>query len=101
MRLAFGDYTVGDIGLPIEIVADITLSGSHEIHFIKPSGKIIKKTASISGATATYTWQSGDLDEDGTWEATLYNSSTGYYYKSDGRNNFTVVPKPGAQGRAR
>lgn len=95
MRIQRGDYTMGDVGIAISANADVTLSGNVDFIFIKPSGKTIRRDASsLSGATATYTWQAGDLDESGKWYAYLRQADTGYFYVKESGHAFDVRPNP-------
>lgn len=101
MRIERGDFTVGDIGVSIELTADISLAGLDiDFVFIKRSGAtIMRDSTTIDDATAMYTWAAGDLDEDGEWWATLYQNDAGYYFTDYVR--FRVRPKPEDMARAR
>ena len=99
MNFRSGDFTVGDVGVAIEAVAETTLSGTIQFIFIKPSGKSLTKTATVSGVTATYIWQTGDLDEDGDWRPFVRNASTGYWYRENGAI-FNVRPTPEVMARS-
>ena len=95
MRFKEGDLTVGDIGVTISAVADISLAGLNvTFKFIKPSGQAIVRSAVVSGYTATYTTVSGDIDEPGTWRVYLYNATSGYHFTKESGNVFVVRPKP-------
>lgn len=101
MRIERGDFTVGDVGVPVQLTADISLAGIDiNFVFIKPSGTTIRRdSTTISGSVATYTWASGDLDEAGLWWMTLYESDTGYHFKE--YVQFKVRPKPEDMAKAR
>jgi hypothetical protein len=94
MRIERGDFTVGDVGVAIELTADITLTGIDiDFVFIKPSGATITRdSTSISGSVAQYVWATGDLDEAGQWYADLYENDTGYFFTD--YVQFKVRPKP-------
>ena len=100
MNIRHGDFTVGDVGVNIQITADIDLTGIDvDFIFVKPSGATITRdSTSISTYTATYTLASGDLDESGTWRVWLYEADTGYYFDADD-NVFVVAPKPEDQAQ--
>lgn len=96
MRIQIGDYTVGDINVPISCTTDEVLTGLNiDFEFLKPSGEIIVRDASsISSYTATYNWATGDLDEAGDWYAFCKNAGSGYYYTKESGHHFYVRPKP-------
>ena len=91
-----GDMTRGDIGVPITVTADETLTAKDiDFIFIKPSGETIRRDAtSISGYTATYYTLSGDIDEAGKWTVYLKYETNPYYYVGESGNTFYVRPKP-------
>lgn len=95
MNIKRGDYTVGDVGVPITYTTDTDMTGI-DVNFVftKPSGEtIVRDSSSISTVTATYNWASGDLDEAGTWRGRLYENDTGYYFVPEDEQ-FEVAPKP-------
>lgn len=102
MRIKAGDFTVGDIGVSVEITTDVDLTSvDADFVFIKPSGESIRRDAtSVSTYTATYTWVAGDLDEAGEWRVWLYNETTDYFFKPSS-NVFTVTDDPEDMARAR
>jgi hypothetical protein len=69
----------GDIGTIFEItvtendaVLDISTGSNLKLLFLKPSGTVLTKTGSFttdgSDGKMEYQSQSGDIDEEGTWE---------------------------------
>lgn len=95
MRYIEGDLTVGDVGVPIELTANVSLTGK-TVYFklSKPSGAVIVRTASVSGYTATYTTIAGDIDEAGEWRIFAYESTTGYHFTKESGHLVRVRPKP-------
>ena len=91
-----GDFTVGDVDVPIIGVADEVLTGKNiDFIFIKPTGETLKRDAdSVSGYNATYHTVAGDLDEDGEWSVYLYYATAPYYYTRESGNTFWVRQKP-------
>jgi len=70
---------MGDVGTVVELtvkdngtVVDISTATALTIKFKKPSGTTVTQTAVFStdgtDGKLKYTFQSGDLDETGTWE---------------------------------
>lgn len=99
MRIIEGDMTVGDVGIPIAITTDVTLTGKNiDMVLVKQSGNSIIRDASVSGTVATYTTIAGDIDEAGRWFAYLRNVTDGYDF--DRATTFTVKPKPEDMGKS-
>lgn len=85
--------TVGDVGVPIAITTNVTLTTKDiDMILVKPNGESITRDASVSSTVATYTTVSGDIDVDGVWRAYLRNVTDGYDF--DRATVFTVKPKP-------
>lgn len=102
MRIQAGDLTVGDIGVQISVTTNETLSGNVDFEFLKPSGATITRDVnSLSGATALYITQDGDIDEAGKWYVFLKDSTTGFRYNEYGGNSFRVRPTPAEMGALR
>lgn len=102
MRKTPGDITVGDVGIQISVTTDETLSGNVDMEFMKPSGATITRDVhELSGATALYITQPGDIDESGKWHVFLKDSTTGFYYNEYGGNSFRVRPTPAEMGATR
>jgi hypothetical protein len=99
MSISRGDYTVGDVGVPIYYDTDIDMTDIDiDFEFIKPSGNVIvRDSSSISTTRATYNFASGDLDEAGTWHCRLKEEDAGYYFVPEDEV-FEVAPKPSDQG---
>jgi len=99
VSISRGDYTVGDVGVPINFDADIDMTGIDiDFEFIKPSGNVIvRDVSSISTTRAIYNWAAGDLDEAGTWRLRVREEDTGYYFVPEDEQ-FEVAPKPADQG---
>ena len=64
------------------------------LHFKKPSGTIVTKTANIVSGTAgtwVYAWCVGDLDEAGTWWVELQVTYSNGKIQTFGPSSFAVV----------
>lgn len=97
MNIQYGDMTVGDVGVVITVtISDDTLTGKTiSFIFVKPSGDILIKTATVTGVhTATYTTVSSDINESGTWMVYAKDAGSGYCYIKESQNRFVVRPKP-------
>jgi hypothetical protein len=70
-----------------DAVVDLSSATTKEILFLKPSGSLLRKTASLytdgTDGKIQYTTVSGDLDTIGKWRLQSYIVTGGNYWHSD------------------
>jgi len=95
-----GKMTVGDIGAQVQITTDVTLTGKNiDILIIKPSGRTLLTDTTVSALLATYTSTSGQIDEDGEYQAMLYNVTDTYWFSGVVKWNVSPDPRDMAVSR--
>lgn len=89
---------VGEYGTLIYLnVGEDISAASNQILFCDPDGEELTKTATVGSVNytsddgivftadeyATYTFQDGDIDQDGIWKARLHSTTSGVLRKTD------------------